>query len=68
MSDVVNLRRVRKRKARELADSEAAALRAKFGTAPAARQAETARLDLAARKLDAHRLDPIGSGRPNDEE
>jgi hypothetical protein len=68
MSDVVNLRRVRKRGARENAELKGAARRAKFGTAPAARRAEAMRLESAARKLEAHWLDPSRSGRPDDAE
>jgi hypothetical protein len=67
MSDIVNLRRARKRKARANAESEAATRRARFGAPHAARQADHARLELAAKKLEAHRLEPPGSARPGDE-
>jgi hypothetical protein len=68
MSDVVNLRRIRKRRAREDAESEAAARRAKFGEPLAARRQESKRIEIAARKLEAHRLHPPSSERPDDSE
>ena len=58
MGDIVNLRRARKRHERTQADSQAAARRVKFGLSPASRQAEQARIALAAKQLAGHRLHP----------
>ena len=68
MGEIVNLRRARKRQARAQEKVEAAARRAEFGVAPALRQAEKARLELAAKQLDGRRLDPRGSARSADED
>jgi hypothetical protein len=57
MSDLVNLRLVRKRRAREAADRLAAEQRARFGRSKAETQAEAERRALAARVLDGHRRD-----------
>ena len=58
MADVVNLRRARKRKAREIAAAEAADRRVAFGISEAAREAARDQRELAERRLAAHRLDP----------
>lgn len=55
MADVVNLRRVRKRKAREVQDAGAAANRLRFGRSAAERRLDEARSDIEARRLDAHK-------------
>jgi hypothetical protein len=68
VSELVNLRQIRKRKARERAALEATERREKFGAAPGARRAETIRLEFARRKLEAHRLDRPNSVRAGDEE
>jgi len=68
MGDIVNLRRARKRRARAQADSEAAARRVTFGLAPASRLAELARLELATRQLDGHRLGPSVSAHAGDDD
>ena len=57
MAEIVNLRRVRKAKARIAKETEAEANRAKYGTAKAVRDLTKARAvktahDLSARKLD----------------
>lgn len=56
MSDVVNLRRARKRKAREQSETDAASRRVAFGISKAEKQAARTRRELAERGLDAHRL------------
>jgi hypothetical protein len=58
MADVVNLRRARKRKAREIAAAEAADRRVAFGVSQVAREAAQNQRELAERRLAAHRLDP----------
>ena len=68
MAEIVNLRRARRLRARDQAQSEAAARRARFGTPPAVRQAEQARLESAAIQLEAHRIDPPRSADAGDEE
>ncbi|SFK47100.1 DUF4169 family protein [Methylocapsa palsarum] len=72
MGEIVNLRRARKGKAREEAASLAAANRRKFGATLAERDGTRAGLELAARRLDAHRREAgadsvdaeIGAGPP----
>ncbi len=56
MSEVVNLRLARKRKAREQADADAAVRRAEFGRAKGEKQLTAARRELDERALDAHRI------------
>ena len=51
MAEIVNLRRERKRKAREQDDASAAANRAKFGAPKAERELEAARRKLSERTL-----------------
>jgi hypothetical protein len=58
MADIVNLRRARKRKAREIAAAEAADRRAAFGISQVTREAARDQRELAERRLAAHRLDP----------
>lgn len=57
MGEVVNLRRVRKRKIRDEADATAAENRAKHGRTKAERAIEAARRTLAERALDGNRRD-----------
>jgi hypothetical protein len=57
MSEIVNLRLARKRRARVEAESQAAERRVQFGRPKAERQAEAQRRDLAERALDGHRRD-----------
>ena len=57
MSEIVNLRQARKRKAREEAEKLASARRAQFGRSKAEVSAETERRAQAQRLLDGHRLD-----------
>jgi hypothetical protein len=67
MADVVNLRRARKRKAREIAAAEADDRRAAFGISQVVRKAARDQRELAERRLAAHRLDEPTSGRADDE-
>ena len=55
MGDIVNLKRVKKQKARVARDSEAEANRAKFGQTKAAKQKPKAEAEIAARNLDGHK-------------
>lgn len=57
MAEIVNLRRVRKAKARTAKESEAAGNRAKHGVAKSLRDLAKARDDLAKRAVDAHQLE-----------
>jgi hypothetical protein len=57
MAEIVNLRRARKAKARKEKVSEAEANRAKFGTPAAMRKLHHAQEDLAAKRIDAHRIE-----------
>jgi hypothetical protein len=57
MSEIVNLRLARKRKAREDAERTAAERRAQFGRSKAELAAESERRGAAARALDGHRRD-----------
>jgi Domain of unknown function (DUF4169) len=56
MSEVVNLRLARKRKARAAAESVAAERRAQFGRAKSEVDVETERRAREARALDGHRV------------
>jgi hypothetical protein len=58
MSEVVNLRLARKRRAREEAEKLAAERRAQFGRAKAETKLEAQRRELAERALDGHRRSP----------
>lgn len=57
MSEIVNLRLARKRKARAEAEREAVERRAQFGRPRAELEAETERRAREARTLDGHRRD-----------
>jgi hypothetical protein len=57
MSEIVNLRRVRKAKSRAQGEEIAAANRARHGTSKATRSLTKARSEKAAGVLDAHRLE-----------
>ncbi len=57
MSEIVNLRQARKRKARADAEREAVERRIQFGRAKSETDAEAQRRALAARALDGHRRD-----------
>jgi hypothetical protein len=56
MGDVVNLRRMRKDKARSEADRKAEANRVAFGRTKAEKSLTKAERDLAERRIDGHRL------------
>ncbi len=55
MGDIVNLKRVKKQKARAIRDTEAEANRAKFGQTKAEKQKSKAEAEIAARNLDGHK-------------
>ncbi|HEY4266328.1 MAG TPA: DUF4169 family protein [Micropepsaceae bacterium] len=57
MSEIVNLKRARKTKARLEAEGTAAANRARHGTAKAVRALTKARSEQSAALLDSHRLE-----------
>jgi hypothetical protein len=57
MAEIVNLRRARKAKTRREKETEAEANRAKFGTPAAVRKLNEAREELAAKRIDAHRIE-----------
>jgi hypothetical protein len=59
MSELVNLRLARKRKAREQAGRQAAERRAQYGRPKAEVQAQALRDEIAARALDGHRRTSI---------
>ena len=61
MGDIVNLRRARKGKQRLREEAEAVANRVAFGLAKSTKKKLQADKDLAARRLEAHRL-PGGEG------
>lgn len=56
MAEIVNLRRVKKAKARAEKSAQAEANRAKHGTPKAVRDLETAREEKAKENLEAHKL------------
>jgi hypothetical protein len=58
MSNVVNLNRARKRKARAQAAQQAAENRVRFGRTKAQKQRDTAETEAMRRKLDHAKLDP----------
>ncbi len=62
MAEIVNLRRARKRRARQEAEQQAQQNRIAFGRTKAERSHTEAERDKAARTLDGHRLAP-----PDDE-
>ena len=57
MGDVINLKRERKRLAREHSAKEADANRVRFGRAKAERSADDANAKRAREQLDQHRID-----------
>lgn len=57
MKDVVNLRQVRKTKAREEEEARASANRVKFGRSKLEKKLTKATNDAVSRKLDAHKRD-----------
>ena len=57
MGDVVNLKRFKKRAAREQSEKAAAANRARFGRTKSERATETMRAKRASELLDQHRID-----------
>jgi ribosomal protein L44E len=57
MAEIINLRRVRKGKARDAKAGEAQANRTRHGVAKPVRELARARKDKDARKVDAHKLD-----------
>ncbi|WP_026606086.1 DUF4169 family protein [Methylocapsa acidiphila] len=61
MGEIVNLRRVRKTKARAAEAADAAANRVKFGQSRAERAGVEAQLAADARRLDAHRRESLKS-------
>ena len=65
MSDILNLRQARKRKAREQAEWEAAQRRVDFGLSKSEKVAARSQRGLAERRLDAHRIPK--PARPDDE-
>jgi Domain of unknown function (DUF4169) len=58
--EVVNLRRVRKAKARSMAELDAAENRNRFGRSKSARTLEVASRELDERRLEAHRREARG--------
>jgi len=58
MADIINLRRVRKTKARAAREKEAAVKRRFFGRTKAAKAKEAAEREQAARAIEAHRREP----------
>lgn len=58
MAEIVNLRRVRKQRARQDAEAQAAQNRLTFGRTRNERLATEVARDKAARDLDGHRLPP----------
>jgi hypothetical protein len=58
MSEIVNLRRHRKRLAREERERDAQANRERFGRSKPERATTEAEKDRAARDLDAHKREP----------
>lgn len=57
MADIVNLKRARKLKAREAAETEAAAKRLQHGQSKAEKKLSKTEQEAAARKLDGHKRD-----------
>lgn len=55
-AEIVNLRRVRKAKARAEKEAAAAANRARFGRTTAEKHHQAKQTDLAERRLDGHKL------------
>lgn len=63
MAEIINLRRVRKQRARQEAEQQAQQNRITFGRTKAERSLTEAERDKAARTLDGHRL----ASQPDDE-
>jgi hypothetical protein len=57
MAEIVNLRRARKNKARQAAETEAAAKRLQHGQTKAAKKLSKAERDAAERKHEGHKRD-----------
>ena len=57
MSEIINLRRARKEKARSTKEKDAANNRAKHGAPKAARDLAQTRAEKSAHDLEAHKLD-----------
>lgn len=57
MSQIINLRQARKAKARGEKETQAAANRVHFGTPKALRKKGEALADLAAKRLDGHKIE-----------
>ena len=55
MAEIVNLRQVRKAKARADKESQAATNRAKFGRTKAEKAVESAKKSIADKRLDGHK-------------
>jgi hypothetical protein len=62
MAEIVNLRLVRKRKARDTAADAAAEARAKHGRTKAEKTLDRARAEKAERDVESHRLDGPATG------
>ena len=63
MAEIVNLRRVRKQRARQDAEAQAQQNRISFGRTKAERSLTEAERDKATRQLDGHRLDGDDGGK-----
>jgi hypothetical protein len=59
MTDIVNLRRARKAKAREDAEAEAGVNRVQHGRTKAEKTLTKAQSDVATRKLESHKRTPV---------
>jgi hypothetical protein len=55
MADIVNLRKARKRKARDVKDAQATENRIKFGRPKAEKDLEKAKAALESKRIDAHK-------------
>lgn len=62
MSDIINLNKARKRRARDAADKQAIVNRVRFGRSKAQKQREDAEAAEAKRRMDALRREPPGTG------
>lgn len=58
MGDIINLRRVKKAKARSEAEAQAAQNRIAFGRSKAERKLTQAQGELEQRRIDAHKREP----------
>lgn len=59
MSEIVNLNKVRKHKARAQAERQAAENRVRYGRTPAQKALDTAEQDAARQRLDRLRREPL---------